>query len=780
MHFASMTLGLFDWLIEWLTEFLVWLIGLLIDLLLIVFADLFYAVGKCFLQIVDFIQLMFRRLSGLEVFYMEGNAVDSDPLLALMSNDMVMQVLIALSFVAVLMLILITIIQVIKVEFNSDGKNSKTTIIGQSLRALLMFAVVPICTVGGVIACNALLRVIDRATALGSSSTTMGAQIMASSVADANYLRLGSDYEEEADEIPWSKIGVSSPNLDTAANKEKAAKLMDDAFRNNDVSGYSKTNPPYANTDTVKEFYSTRKINYVILIGGALLAAYTMLMAAFGMVMRLYKGVILFMISPPLVALMPLDGGSAFKSWRTKFLGQVLAAYGTIVSLNLLFIVMPVVNNINLFADGERGLEGDTVIKLNNFCHVLFTLTALFTLKDIAGMISNLIGAEDAAASGGQVAGKVMGAAMKMGSVVGGVGGLALKGVGGVLGAAAKKNPNSKFLNAAARTVGGAGNKLVQKGKGTLGAAINKGIGAATGGAYKTTFSEETDYAKAEETRQKKKDERDARIKSGEAGLGDYVSKGTSVASKATGDFVGKYVVGGAAGLVGGTVTAIGGKGFKKGFNATSEVVGGVVSESGSGGVGAANAALETRAINTAETETAKTETKNAATVASVSTDLTQLGLDIAAGMDQTQVLNKFDEMIEKLQGIQNLTKNQKALLTNLQTQKQQIADSDGTTSTMGRIATSGATITTATIGKINDDATMRTNITSSNAINIEQIMKVSDDPTKLRAAVIEAMKADTSLGNHAVTAEVEKLENALKRYMSDIQAEIEKNNPKK
>ena len=52
-------------------------------------------------------------------------------------------------------------------------------------------------------------------------------------------------------------------------------------------------------------------------------------------------------------------------------------------------------------------------------------------LKDISGLISNMIGAEDAAASGANVAGKVVGTAAKIGSVaVGGAAGLASKGLG--------------------------------------------------------------------------------------------------------------------------------------------------------------------------------------------------------------------------------------------------------------------------------------------------------------------------------------------------------------
>ena len=61
MQFASMSLGIFDFLIEWLTNFLIWIIGFFIDLLMALFAELFYSIGAMLLNIVDFIQLMFRK-----------------------------------------------------------------------------------------------------------------------------------------------------------------------------------------------------------------------------------------------------------------------------------------------------------------------------------------------------------------------------------------------------------------------------------------------------------------------------------------------------------------------------------------------------------------------------------------------------------------------------------------------------------------------------------------------------------------------------------------------
>ena len=173
-------------------------------------------------------------------------------------------------------------------------------------------------------------------------------------------------------------------------------------------------------------------------------------------------------------------------------------------------------------------------------------------LKDISSLISSMIGADDASAQGAGMAGKVVGTAAKIGMVAAGGAGLAMKGAGALAGAAShlSKNPNSgwaKATSAIGRQFGGIGNSMTQRAKGTAGAALNKVMETATGGASKEIFSFDTekDYAKAAKARKDKKDAKQERIKNGEATLGDYGVGGT----------VGG-LLGGAGGVIGGIVNA--------------------------------------------------------------------------------------------------------------------------------------------------------------------------------------------------------------------------------
>ena len=509
MQFASMSLGIFDFLIDWLTKFMIWLIGWVFELINKLFATLFFKIGTSILTIADNIQVVFKRLCGMDVYWITEDGVTKemvgmDPVMSMLADSQVAQALIALTLVAVSMVIIATIVQIIRTEFSTEGsKNSKGNIIGQALKAMLLFVLVPLCCIGGVFICNRLLVAVDRATNLSDGNSTIGSSVFVAAASNANNVRNG--YNLDADKL--ARVGISYTI--TENNREIAAATIDSAFRDGKLDyTWILVN------DNVGAYYNIFNINYITYIGGALLATYTLLCVCFGMIMRIYKCVVLFIISPPMIGLMPIDNGSAFKEWRKAFLGQILSAYGTVVGLNLLFLILPIVNNIKLFEPGVKGSG------LNNFMQLIFTLTGLFMLKDIGSMISKMIGADDAAASGEGMAKKVGATAVKIGSVAAGGAGLAMKGIGaGAAKIAAKKGVTSKFAN----TFGGLGNKMTQRAKGTLGSAFNKAAGFVTGGEIKP-FSEEKDFDKAQETKQKKKEAREKRIKEGAGTWGDGIA----------------------------------------------------------------------------------------------------------------------------------------------------------------------------------------------------------------------------------------------------------------
>ena len=534
MHFASMSLGIFDFLIEWLTQFLIWIIGWVFDLINALLADLFYSIGTSFLTIVDMLQNVFKKLCGMDVYWVGNKRVEGlDPLLQLFTNGTVMQVLIALTLVAVVMVIVAAVIQIIRVEFTTEGsKNSKGAIFGQALKSLLMFVLVPICCIGGVGITNALLKTIDRATNLSTGQASLGSSIFVSAASNTNRIRAGGNLTEPL----LRAVGINGTINET--NREECAQLVDTAFKENTVD-YSALSglddvlntigqSQYERLSLVKLYYNHYEMNYILYIGAGIIAAYTMISVTFGMIMRLFKGVILFMISPPMVALMPLDGGSAFKQWRTAFVKQILSAYGTIVALNLLFLVLPIVENIKLFqplTGVSGGFDaGFDFNGANSFVQILVTLTGLFMLKDLTGIISNMIGADDARASGEGMAKKVGSTVAKVGLMATGVGAMgagAIAGVGAKAAMASGHTGLASKLSATSNTL----SKYGQKGVGRIGKALNQGISTITDGEIKGPFSEETDINKAVEARENKAKDRKKRIESGQGTIGDYLNK---------------------------------------------------------------------------------------------------------------------------------------------------------------------------------------------------------------------------------------------------------------
>ena len=61
-----------------------------------------------------------------------------------------------------------------------------------------------------------------------------------------------------------------------------------------------------------------------------------------GVLKRAYELVVLYVISPPVVALMPLDDGAAYKGWCKAFIGKTLMAYGGVLAINFFFMLVPI------------------------------------------------------------------------------------------------------------------------------------------------------------------------------------------------------------------------------------------------------------------------------------------------------------------------------------------------------------------------------------------------------------------------------------------------------
>lgn len=472
--FASMTLGIIEFLIESLIGIVTSFYNVILTTIMSLFADLFYGIGIELMWLADFAQGLFRRLAGLDPYWYNGEVTSGDPILTLVSDSSVQEVFLALSIVAVVMLIVSTVVQIIRVQYTQEGaKNTVGNIVGQTLKSFAMFAIIPIGSIFGIFGANVLLGLVDSATNISGSSTVSGA-IFVASAGEANRVRLSAeesdfgvfdglldfgvkitvdpatgdineieatnpmglgylpdiDINSQADIDTYNSLLESSENVSGTrgptftSNAGTATEVINDiaeridtAFalnavnQNTEGSAYDADSLgatfDYTNLKMVKTYYDTSEINYLVLYVAAGITIWSLYMAVFGLIMRLYKLVILFVISPPAVAIMPLDGGNALKQWRDKFIGNVVGVYGVVVALNLFFIILPMLKQIKLFDPSNFANY-----YYNNFTYLIMVVVGCYMFKDLSKLVSDIFGkGEDILSSGSAMASKATSAA---------------------------------------------------------------------------------------------------------------------------------------------------------------------------------------------------------------------------------------------------------------------------------------------------------------------------------------------------------------------------------
>ena len=159
------------------------------------------------------------------------------------------------------------------------------------------------------------------------------------------------------------------------------------------------------------------------------------------------------MLSAPVSALTPLDGGQTFKSWRKLMIGSVCSAFAVVIAFNLVFLLIPIMSEINIFNPANDNLRA-----WNRLVNMLFVLSGLYTIKETSKWVASMLGIEDPLAAGSEIAGKVMGTVGKMGAMAGG---LAVSAVGKTAAkiAASKANKDGEALSQKMEGVEGAGKK---------------------------------------------------------------------------------------------------------------------------------------------------------------------------------------------------------------------------------------------------------------------------------------------------------------------------------
>lgn len=160
----------------------------------------------------------------------------------------------------------------------------------------------------------------------------------------------------------------------------------------------------------VYTYYDLRigSFDYLISFVCLVFCAYTLLIAALGLVKRMFYLSILFIISPGVCAIYPVDEGKALERWRTDFIKYTLSAYSVVIVLNLFLALLPTLLRLELFTSWRADFYPLPIpLELANYlARLLIVIGGLTFFKDATKQIAAIIGAADANSEGADAAGK--------------------------------------------------------------------------------------------------------------------------------------------------------------------------------------------------------------------------------------------------------------------------------------------------------------------------------------------------------------------------------------
>lgn len=182
-----------------------------------------YFIVKFMLNIVDFLQFFVGKLVGINV-WMDGTDVtqlelqDLDIIFRFLYSSEVQRVFKALIIIGAVLLIIFTIIAVVQSEYKTAQgddkafKNGKAFVLKRALTAVTLMIFVPIMTIVGILASNAVLASLTK-TLNANTTLTFGGQIFVASSYDASRYRYYA--------MTGSRIPVTYPNAIEVVNPSK-------------------------------------------------------------------------------------------------------------------------------------------------------------------------------------------------------------------------------------------------------------------------------------------------------------------------------------------------------------------------------------------------------------------------------------------------------------------------------------------------------------------------------------------------------------------------------
>ena len=414
-----------------------------------------YNIWATLASIIDAIQVIFGMLVGVnKVVWVDSSTMGGSQLGEVASNNIIISIFtheyvygafIKILILSIFLLVIFTMIAIIKQEYSTSvekAENNPMEIIKRSVRALVSFLCVPLVCIFGVLASGYLMQALDAATSV-TGQTLISNKMFTICMQDASRVRTDSDFYESLmakdGNGPYSLSNYAGkfPNLIIQSeDRNEVAQSIDDCFLYgkalpNGVSfgtndrfsnfirnGNGMNDDKFFNTKNPAQvfyYYDLTKFNWLIGFFTIFYIGAVMIRIVLGAAVRLYELAILFVVSPAIISLYPLDKGEALKKWQVKFIGKTTMIFAPVIALNLYFILVATLIQVDFSASLAVALEmeGNSIFTgisgffLQQIYSIFILIAGLMVCEKSIAWLGEMIGAEDIDAAGKSLRGSI-------------------------------------------------------------------------------------------------------------------------------------------------------------------------------------------------------------------------------------------------------------------------------------------------------------------------------------------------------------------------------------
>ena len=282
--------------------------------MLIFFQELILLLFLWFLKVIDGIMEIFSAIAGVTDVTYQGERVN---IIEFIVGDSTVGTIFWCVFIlAVGLTCIFTIVALVK-NMIANNRNI-TTIIGKFFLALLGTLAMVVVVILGILISNAILVLVSEIFEIGNT-TKLSNSIFNACVGD------------------WvNGYSINEINVSTLSVRKIFGDYNTAAFG---IWPTSWKNNGMVNPDTF--LYLPSMIASI----GLMIA---MVVAIINLAKRVYEIVLLYIVLPVSMSTIAVDDGARFKIWRETFITKIVLAYGTVFSVNIFILILPIISKMKI------------------------------------------------------------------------------------------------------------------------------------------------------------------------------------------------------------------------------------------------------------------------------------------------------------------------------------------------------------------------------------------------------------------------------------------------